>query len=162
MAIPPISTEELPVLETVTVLLELSPIVPPVNVSAVGDSVKWRGSEPVPERLTVCDPPRLPASSFSVSCPTAGPATVGANDTLAVQLAPGGRLLGQLSVSTNWLLAKTLEKFSGLPPKLLIVTGCDVLEVPISWMAAKVKAAGETLIAEGRGLDSGSRVAPKT
>jgi len=43
------------------------------------------------------------------------------------------------------------EKFTGRPPKLVIVTGWELLEVPISWFA-KVKVAGEKLIAEGRGL----------
>jgi hypothetical protein len=103
----------------------------------------------------------LPESSLSVSSPVAGPVTVGAKDTLAVQLAPATKLFGQLLVSANSPLAEMLEKFSDLPPKLVIVTGWELLEVPISWLA-KVKAAGEKLIAEGRGLGNGTGVAPKT
>jgi hypothetical protein len=95
-----------------------------------------------------------------VSSPVSGPATVGAKDTLAVQLAPATKLFGQLFVSVNSPLAEMPEKFSELPPKLVIVTGWE-FEVPISWLA-KSKVAGEKLIAEGRGLGNGTGVAPKT
>jgi hypothetical protein len=79
--------------------------------------------------------------------------TVGAKDTLTVQLAPAVRLFGQSLVTANSPLAEMPEKFSGLPPKLVIVTGWELLEVPISWLA-KVKVAGEKPIAEGRGVGS--------
>jgi hypothetical protein len=68
---------------------------------------------------------------------------------------------GQLLVSTKSPLAEIPEKFSALPPKLVIVTGWELLDVPISWLP-KVKVAGEKLIAEGRGLGNGMVVAPKT
>jgi hypothetical protein len=96
-----------------------------------------------------------------VNSPVAAPATFGAKDTPAVQLAPAARLPGQLFVSTNSPLAEMPEKSSGLPPKFVIVTGWELLEVPISWLP-KVKVAGEKLSAEGRGLGNGKRVAPKT
>ena len=116
---------------------------------------------PVPASVTFCDAPKLPESSLRVRSPVAGPVTVGAKDTLAVQLAPATRLFGQLFVSAKSPLAEMLEKFSGLPPKLVIVTGWELLEVPISW-SAKVKVAGERPIAEGRGLGTGTGVTPKT
>jgi hypothetical protein len=53
------------------------------------------------------------------------------------------------------------EKFNGLPPKLVIVTDWGLLEVPMSWML-KVKALGEKLSADGRGLGTGTAVTPKT
>jgi hypothetical protein len=86
---------------------------------------------------------------------------VGAKDTLAVQLAPAVRLLAQLLVTVKSPLAAMPEKFSGLPPKLVIVTDWEALEVPMSWLG-KVKVAGENLIAEGRGLGKGTGVTPKT
>src|SRR5258707_91135 len=127
----------------------------------VWGKLRWRGRRPVPERVTACDAPKLPESSLKVSSPVSGPATLGAKDTLAVQFAPAARLPEQLLVSAKSPLAEMPEKFSGLPPKLVIVTDWELLEVPISWLA-KVKVAGEKLIAEGRGLGNGTRVAPKT
>src|SRR6266478_3271559 len=154
MVIPAIPTGAPLVLVTVTVWLGLSPIMSTKKLSVVGDKLRCRGRVPVPVRVTVCDAPELPESSLRVRSPLAGPATAGAKDTLAVQLAPATRLFGQLFVSGNPSLAAMLEKFSGLPPKFVIVTGWELLEVPISWLA-KVKVVGEKLIAEGRGLGSG-------
>ena len=130
-------------------------------MSVAGDRLRWRGREPVPVRVTVCDAPKLPESSLRVSDPVAGPAKVGAKDTLIVQLVPAARLFEQLLVSANPSLGEMLEKFSRLPPKFVILTGWELLEVPVSWVP-KVKVAGEKLIAEGRGLGNGTGVAPKT
>src|SRR5205807_5688100 len=122
---------------------------------------RWRGRRPVPARVTACDTPELPESSFRVSSPVSGPATVGAKDRLATQLAPASSVPGQLFVSVKSPLGEMPEKFSGLPPKLVIVTAWELLVVPISW-SANVKADGEALMAEGRGLATGAGVAPKT
>ena len=98
---------------------------------------------------------------MKVNSPVVAPATLGAKDTPAVQLVPAARLPGQSFVSTNSPLAEMPEKSNRLPPKLVIVTDWELLEVPISWLP-KVKVAGEKLSAEGRGLGNGKRVAPKT
>jgi hypothetical protein len=132
MAIPAIPAETLLVLATLTVRLELSPMVGQQKLSVAGDKVKCRGREPVPTRVMVCDAPRLPESSLRVTDPVAGPAAVGAKDTLTVQLAPATRLFGQSLVSANPALATVPEKFSVLPPKLVTVTGWGLLDVPTS------------------------------
>src|SRR5260370_32614568 len=131
MAIPAIPTGAPLVLVTVTVWLGLSPIMSTKKLSVVGDKLRCRGRVPVPVRVTVCDAPELPESSLRVSSPLAEPATVGAKDTLAVQLAPATRLFGQLFVSGNPSLAAMLDKCRRLPPRFMIVTGWDLLEVPI-------------------------------
>jgi hypothetical protein len=132
MAIPAIPAEALLVLATPTACLELSPMVGQQKLSVAGDKIKWRGRDPVPNRVAVCEAPRLPESSLRVRDPVAGPAAAGAKDTLTVQLAPATRLFGQSLVSTNPALAAMSEKFRVLPPKLVRVTGWELLDVPTS------------------------------
>ena len=97
---------------------------------------------------------------MTVSNPLTGPVTGGVKVTLTVQFDPATSGLGQLLVSPNPLLAEKLDKFSGLPPKLVMVTGWAGLEVPTFWEKSNV--VGERLIAEGSGLGKGTGVTPKT
>jgi hypothetical protein len=89
--------------------------------------------------------------------------TDGPNVTDTVQFDPAISWLGQLSVSENPPVPEILNglptKLSGLPPKLAIVMGWEAL-VPTFWDTFSV--AGEKLMAEGRGVGSGTGVAPKT
>ena len=78
-----------------------------------------------PVSATVCVAPALPESSAIVSDPFVVPVTAGANVTETVQFDPAGSMAGQFGVAVNPLLTETLPKFSGLPPKLAIVTSWD-------------------------------------
>lgn len=118
------------------------------------------GAVPTPARVTLCVAPALPESSVTVTTPSTGPGADGVNETLTVQFDPAASWVGQASVSANPPLAEMFDKFSGLPPKFEIVTGCEGLDVPTFW--EKVNVAGERLIAEGRGLGKGIGVTPKT
>jgi len=81
--------------------------------------------------LTVCWIPKLPELSVTVSVPVAGPATDGAKDTKTVQLVPAIKVVAQFVVSANPLLAVMLEKLSGLPPKLVMLTACGAPDDPM-------------------------------
>lgn len=119
------------------------------------------GAVPVPLSGTTCVGPKFPASSFTIKDPVVVPATTGVNHTEIVQVEPGMRGEEQLFVAENPLpLVETFNPFSGLPPKLVIVTVWGGLLVPT--FCAKVKDAAEKLIAEGGGLDTGTGVAPNT
>ena len=124
----------------------------------------WGGAAdmvPVPLSGTTCVEPKFPESSLTFSAPVTEPAASGVNVTDTVQLDPANRAAGQSFVSEKPSLVEKANPFSGLPPKLVIVTAWELLAVPMSW-SAKVKVAGEKLIAEGRGLGTGTGVAPKT
>ena len=82
------------------------------------------------------------------------------NATDAVQLDPPDRAAGQLFVSEKPLLAERVSPFRGLPPKLVMVIVWVALVVPT--FCENVNVGGEKLIAEGRGVGSGTGVAPKT
>jgi hypothetical protein len=81
------------------------------------------GAVPVPVSVTVCETPRLPESSLTVSEPLTAPATDGVKVMETVQFDPAGRRLGQLLVWENPPLAEKPEKSSGLPPKFVTVMG---------------------------------------
>ena len=81
------------------------------------------GAVPVPVRARVCMGPRLKESSLAVSVPVYGPAADGAKVTLAVQLVPATSVPAQLSDSVKLPAAMREVKSSGLPPKLVMVTG---------------------------------------
>jgi hypothetical protein len=118
------------------------------------------GDVPTPVSATDWDPPRLPESSPTVSDPMAGPAAVGEKETFTTQDDPAGNWPGQALVSVNGPVVETPERFSGLPPKLEIVTGWEGLTVPVFWEKARV--GGDRLTAEGLGVGSGMGVTPKT
>ena len=118
------------------------------------------GVVPVPLSVTTCAEPRFPESSLTFSAPVTEPTDGGVNVTDTVQFDPAGRTAGQLFVSENPPLAERFNPFSGLPPKFVMVMVCVALVVPI--FCEKVNVGGEKLIAEGRGVGSGTGVAPKT
>jgi hypothetical protein len=129
------------------------------NVRVVGVTLA-EGAVPVPVSASVCDAPILPELSATFSCPVAGPATEGVNETFTVQLEPAARLLGQLFVSRNPEPAEIFTEFSVLPPKLAMVIVWDGLVAPTFWEKSRVD--GVNLMAEGCGLGSGTGVMPNT
>jgi hypothetical protein len=80
--------------------------------------------------------------------------------TETVQFDPAFNTEGQLFVCVKGPLEVTFSPYSGLPPKLLIVTVCAALGVPM--FCVNVSEMGEKLTADGRGLGCGISVAPKT
>src|SRR5271169_2828337 len=86
---------------------------------------------PVPERLVVC----VPALSVTVNVPVRVPTAVGVNVTLMVQLELALSDVPQLSVCEKSPEAAMLMPVKALVPELVSVTGCDVLEVPTTWLA---------------------------
>src|SRR6202043_1156294 len=131
-----------------TILLA-SLVVPTTSAekASVPGATDASGAVPKPVSVTSCTKPQLPESSLTVSSPFAGPVTNGAKVTAAAQLDPATRTLGQPVGSTeNPPLADMLPRFSGLPPKLAMVTDWDAL-VPM--FSVKVSVAGEKLMADG-------------
>src|SRR5271165_3187155 len=86
---------------------------------------------PVPERLDVW----VPALSVTVNVPVRVPTAVGVNVTLMTQLELPLRDVPQLLVSEKSPEAPMLMPVTALVPELVRVTGCDVLEVPTTWLA---------------------------
>ena len=123
----------------------------------------WGGAAdmvPVPLSGTTCVEPKFPESSLTFSAPVTEPAASGVNVTDTVQLDPANRAAGQSFVSEKPSLVEKANPFSGLPPKLVMVMVWAALVVPTS--CENVNVGGEKLIAEGRGVGSGTGVAPKT
>jgi hypothetical protein len=149
-----------PVLESVMLFAVL--LVPTIcdEKDTVGGAAVAAGTVPVPLSATTCVGPRFPESSLTFSAPTTSPAACGVNATDTVQLDPADRAAGQLFVCEKPLPASRVSPFSGLPPKLLIVRVWLGLVVPTFW--ENVNVGGEKPSAEGRGVGSGTGVAPKT
>ncbi len=115
---------------------------------------------PVPLSGTTCVEPKFPESSLTFSAPVTEPAACGVNVTDTVQLDAANRAAGQSFVSEKPSLVEKANPFSGLPPKLVMVMVWAALVVPTS--CENVNVGGEKLIAERRGVGSGTGVAPKT
>jgi hypothetical protein len=111
----------------------------PENVSACGESVTTGARMPVPVKGMAWLPPA--ALSATVTAPALGPAAVGVNVTLIVQLLPLATLLPQLFVSPKSPLALIPLIDSGALPVLLKTTLCGALGVLTIWLV-KVKLAG--------------------
>jgi len=92
------------------------------------DGAETEKSQPVPVRGTVCGLPL--ASSVNVSDPATGPAAVGVNVTLTVQLALAARVVAQVVVLPKPLdVLGTAVKFNVALPLLVRVTVCAALVV---------------------------------
>ena len=82
--------------------------------------MKTGGATPVPLRETVW----VLSASVMVSVPVAEPNCAGRKTTLMVHTAPAANCVLQLGVSSNGPLTEMLMPVSGMPPMLVIVTGC--------------------------------------
>jgi hypothetical protein len=83
---------------------------------------------PFPLKLTTCG--LLVALSVNVSVPEKGPAAIGDDDTLIVQLLFAPTLGAQLLDSTKPELVDIPENFTEARPGLVTVTVCGALVVP--------------------------------
>ena len=147
-----------PVLCKVMVFAELVvPITVEENESDVGVKVA-AGVVPVPLSTTVCAVPAFPELSLMFRDPVTAPDVDGVKVTDTMQDDPACRVEGQLSVCEKPPAAATVSPLNGLPPKLLIVTVCAALVLPTFW--ENVSVLGVNLIAEGRGVGSGTGTAP--
>jgi hypothetical protein len=116
------------------------------------------GVVPVPFNARTCVEPRFPESSLTFKAPVTGSDVEGVNVTCTAQFAAGVTIDGQLLVSENAPPVDRLNKFSGLPPKFVMVIVCAALVVPTFW--EKVRLGGVKLIAEGSGVGSDTGTAP--
>src|SRR5436305_13717361 len=87
---------------------------------------------PVPVSVTTCG--LVTSESVMVSVPVRRPAVVGTKATLTRQLLPGVRLPPQLLLSEKFELQATPLIVNVVVPTLAIVTACDALLVPTTWL----------------------------
>ena len=99
------------------------------NVKLKGEMLANAPDIPVPDRLTGCG--LSPALSVVLTDPCTGPAAVGANFTLIVQVPPGGTSAAQVfvCVKTPGVVA-TDTPVSAAVPTFVNVTLCAALVLP--------------------------------
>lgn len=83
---------------------------------------------PLPVRLTLCEPPA--ALSTTVNVPLRVPVAAGVKVTLASQIAPVARVVGQLFVWLKSPPALMLVTVTAAPPTFAIATICGGLGLP--------------------------------
>jgi hypothetical protein len=114
----------------------------------------------VPESGTDWLAPRLKELSVTASVPFTVLPAAGVKVTETVQLDPPCSWPGQLLVSANPPPVEMPLMFSGLPPRLEMVSVCGALVYPT--FCEKSRAGGLKAMAEGRGAGNGTGVTPKT
>ena len=97
----------------------------------VGDSVT-AACTPVPVSVTICG--LVTSESVIVSVPVRTPVVVGTKATFTRQVLPGAKLPPQLLLSEKFGLQAMPVIVSVVVPTLAIVTVCDALLVPTTWL----------------------------